>query len=147
MQPDKSSIPTDGPPALETVPKRPNALLVWLLRLVVAAAVVGLLIGIQKVAETHVNPYNLQIVTLAGISVILAVSLNLINGITGQFSLGHAGFMAVGAYTSAAFTFYAGPRLVFSDEVVFVIALLLAAIASGLAGLLVGMPSLRLRGD
>ena len=41
---------------------------------------------------------------LAGVNIILAVSLNLINGITGQFSLGHAGFMAIGAYTAAAFT-------------------------------------------
>ena len=45
---------------------------------------------------------------LCGISITLAVSLNLINGFTGQFSIGHAGFMAVGAYSSAYFTFYHG---------------------------------------
>ena len=42
--------------------------------------------------------------SIVGINIILAVSLNLINGHTGQFSLGHAGFMAVGAYTAAAIT-------------------------------------------
>ena len=45
---------------------------------------------------------------LCGINIILAVSLNLINGNTGQFSLGHAGFMAIGAYTSAAISYYYG---------------------------------------
>ena len=46
-------------------------------------------------------PYILQVVCLAGINIILAVSLNLINGFTGQFSIGHAGFMAIGGYASA----------------------------------------------
>ena len=51
-----------------------------------------------------INPYWLFILYDIGISIILAVSLNLINGYTGQFSLGHAGFMAVGAYTAAVIT-------------------------------------------
>ena len=50
------------------------------------------------------SPYLLQVICLAGINVILAVSLNLINGFTGQFSIGHAGFMAIGAYASAFIT-------------------------------------------
>src|SRR3954447_22396714 len=50
--------------------------------------------------------YPVRILTLAGINIILAVSLNLITGFTGQFSIGHAGFMAVGAYTSAYLTVY-----------------------------------------
>ena len=58
----------------------------------------------------RINPYYLDVLTKIGINVILAVSLNLINGYTGQFSLGHAGFMAVGAYTSAAITMFAGPK-------------------------------------
>ena len=59
--------------------------------------------------EQWLNPYYLQIVVYIGINVILAVSLNLINGVTGQFSLGHAGFLAVGAYVSAAITLLAWP--------------------------------------
>src|SRR5215207_10170068 len=58
----------------------------------------------------HINAYYLDIIIGIGINVILAVSLNLINGYTGQFSLGHAGFMAVGAYASAAVTMFLGQR-------------------------------------
>lgn len=88
-----------------------------------------------------------------GVNVILAVSLNVVNGFTGQFSLGHAGFMAVGAYTSAKITLaFSDVQLAFlpeavSDQVVFALALAAAMAVTGLAGLLVGMPSLRLRGD
>src|SRR5919112_2302241 len=53
--------------------------------------------------------YETEVLMLVGINVILAVSLNLINGFTGQFSIGHAGFMAIGAYSSAYFTVYHGP--------------------------------------
>src|SRR5687767_3726343 len=59
----------------------------------------------------YINPYYLDIIIGIGINVILAVSLNLINGYTGQFSLGHAGFMAVGAYTAAAVSMFWGPGL------------------------------------
>ena len=88
-----------------------------------------------------------------GIAVILAVSLNVVNGFTGQFSLGHAGFMAVGAYTSAKITLaLADVQLAFlpeamSDHVIFAIALAAGMGMAALAGLLVGLPSLRLRGD
>src|SRR4029453_6154954 len=54
------------------------------------------------------SPYVLQVVVLCGINVILAVSLNLINGFTGQFSIGPAGFMAIGAYASAMFSLLVG---------------------------------------
>ena len=54
--------------------------------------------------EGSVNPYYYDIVITIGINIVLAVSLNLVNGYTGQFSLGHAGFMAVGGYVSAAVT-------------------------------------------
>src|SRR6187431_3263809 len=57
-------------------------------------------------------PYLLQVLCLAGINIILAVSLNLINGFTGQFSIGHAGFMAIGAYSSAYFSVNYGVNLV-----------------------------------
>src|SRR5439155_657702 len=75
------------------------------------------------------------------------------NGHTGQFSLGHAGFMAVGGYTAAAMTMFAGPKLLpASAPMVMVLFWFLAALLSGglvaaCAGVLVGAPSLRLKGD
>jgi branched-chain amino acid transport system permease protein len=113
------------------------------------ALLTALLYGVQRVlfadVKPVVNPYLQSIVINAGIAVILAVSLNLINGITGQFSLGHAGFMAVGAYVAAYFTKEIGGQLL--DPINFSIGILLGALAAGAAGLVVGLPSLRLRGD
>jgi branched-chain amino acid transport system permease protein len=96
--------------------------------------------------------YAQRVVLLSGINIILAVGLNLINGTTGQFSIGHAGFMAVGAYASAVtgtwlrsvFHVEAGPVV---DALIFNASLLVGALLAGGAGLLVGAPSLRLRGD
>src|SRR5208282_4702926 len=98
----------------------------------------------------------LDVLTKIGINVTLAVSLNLVNGYTGQFSLGHAGFMAVGAYASAAVTLFLGPRILPNHDfsvmdwgsiAVFGGALVAGGLAASLAGLLVGAPSLRLKGD
>ncbi|AET70989.1 ABC-type branched-chain amino acid transport system, permease component [Desulfosporosinus orientis DSM 765] len=73
------------------------------------------------------------------IYIILATSLNLINGITGQFSIGHAGFMAIGAYMAAIVVVkFHGPLI---------LALLAGAAVSALAGFLIGLPTLRLKGD
>jgi branched-chain amino acid transport system permease protein len=98
--------------------------------------------------------YEAEVLMLVGINITLAVSLNLINGFTGQFSIGHAGFMAIGAYSSAYFTVYHGQELeralgggTFAHALVFTVAILIGAIVAGLMGLLVGIPSLRLRGD
>jgi branched-chain amino acid transport system permease protein len=101
------------------------------------------------------NPYVYRVLVLCGLNVILALSLNLVNGITGQFSIGHAGFMAVGAYVSAAFTVYATPRLFGvapgADAAAaagpLIVALLLGGAVAAGAGFLVGLPSMRLRGD
>jgi branched-chain amino acid transport system permease protein len=88
-----------------------------------------------------------------GVNVIMAVSLNVVNGFTGQFSLGHAGFMAVGAYTAAKITLaLSGVQLSFlpevaSDHLAFAVALSAGMATAALAGLVVGLPSLRLRGD
>src|SRR4051812_4254762 len=57
------------------------------------------------------NAYYLDVSLNVGIAIIMAVSLNLINGYTGQFSLGHAGFMAVGAYCSAGVSIFLAPKL------------------------------------
>jgi branched-chain amino acid transport system permease protein len=94
-----------------------------------------------------INPYWLYIFYDIGISIIMAVSLNLINGYTGQFSLGHAGFMAVGGYMAAFITNHFGALNAFAADGVFLAALLSGGLAAAVAGLLVGIPTLRLRGD
>jgi len=97
------------------------------------------------------NDYFLDVAIGVGINIILAVSLNLINGYTGQFSLGHAGFMAVGAYSAAVLTTNCGKTLLplcgGQTWLLFLIALLAGGVFAAFAGLLVGVPSLRLRGD
>jgi len=123
------------------------------LRLLAAIAVVAVLDwGSQRLG---LNPYIYGVLVLCAINVILAMSLNLVNGITGQFSIGHAGFMAVGAYVSAAYTVYAVPLLFGAGyaanpmltAAAFLLAILVGGLASGVAGFLVGLPSMRLRGD
>jgi branched-chain amino acid transport system permease protein len=115
----------------------------------------GLLTG-TLVPGVSISPYFVQVLCLAGINIILAVSLNLINGFTGQFSIGHAGFMAIGAYGSAYISYYFGDRLRAAfrllpefgrDSAVLLIALAVGALLAAIAGFLVGVPSLRLRGD
>ncbi|MBU3128858.1 branched-chain amino acid ABC transporter permease [Clostridium tagluense] len=78
-------------------------------------------------------------IVVIGINIILAVSLNLITGFTGQFSLGHAAFMAIGAYVSAVATMNFG--------LPFAVALILGAVSAALAGIVIGIPTLRLKGD
>jgi branched-chain amino acid transport system permease protein len=85
------------------------------------------------------NPYYQIILFLIGINIILAVSLNLINGITGQFSIGHAGFMSVGAYMGAICTVKLGYP--------FAVAIIAAFLVAGIMGIMIGVPTLRLRGD
>src|ERR1700679_2911328 len=95
-------------------------------------------------------PYFSQLFILASINAILAVSLNLVNGLSGQFSLGQAGFMAVGAYVAASVNVFLLSSLhgnPLGDQLALIISLVVAAIASGFAGYLVGLPTLRLRGD
>jgi branched-chain amino acid transport system permease protein len=111
---------------------------------------------LNAVFEKSMPPYILQVVCLAGINIVLAVSLNLINGFTGQFSIGHAGFMAIGAYASAYVTVTYGDRIRAAisflpdfarDGVLLLIALAVGALLAAAAGFIVGVPSLRLRGD
>ena len=123
-----------------------------------AVVVLALLVVVNVALSRYLSPYLLQIVVLCGINVILAVSLNLINGFTGQFSIGHAGFMALGAYGSAMFSLGVGRNWVSALEAAgapaplaaapaLLMALLLGGLLAALAGYLVGLPSLRLRGD
>ncbi|WP_438481393.1 branched-chain amino acid ABC transporter permease [Oleiharenicola lentus] len=102
----------------------------------------------------RIDPYHLDVMIGIGINIILAVSLNLVNGYTGQFSLGHAGFMAVGAYLAAAVSIFAGPSFLgeeggtaLQQGILFLAALLAGGLGAAFAGLVVGVPSLRLKGD
>jgi branched-chain amino acid transport system permease protein len=89
--------------------------------------------------------YFAHLALQAGIFIILAISLNLINGICGQFSLGHAGFWAVGAYTSAAYGVFL--PLPIPDFLNLFIGCGIGFVSAAFAGALIGIPCLRLRGD
>ncbi len=106
--------------------------------------------GVASPFVGGINPYYYDILLGIGINIILAAGLNLVNGYTGQFSLGHAGFMAAGAYASSYLTLLYGYSFgsgALATTGVFVAALLAGGLAAALAGLLVGVPSLRLKGD
>src|SRR6187455_1742255 len=108
-----------------------------------------------SMCSAQIDDYFLDIMLNVGINVILAVSLNLVNGHTGQFSLGHAAFMAVGAYGASVISLETGESLVrafggsgwFAESAAFLIALATGGICAAVCGLIVGVPSLRLRGD
>jgi branched-chain amino acid transport system permease protein len=134
----------------------------WFIRdLLYLAALIVALLGAQWLLERATDYYPVmryyeRILILIGINITLAVSLNIINGHAGQFSLGHAGFMAVGAYFSAWLTlFYFGPYVdklpessqFAAQNVLLVVAIICAGAVAALAGYIVGLPSLRLRGD
>lgn len=87
------------------------------------------------------NDFYLQILQQIGINIILAVGLNLIVGFSGQFSLGHAGFMAIGAYAAAII----GSKS--ATYPAFFAAMVLGALIAGAVALIVGIPTLRLKGD
>jgi branched-chain amino acid transport system permease protein len=117
----------------------------WLHQIIFSLVVLTALYDFELLFFPLLDRYYQIICINAGIAIILAVSLNLIMGITGQFSLGHAGFMAIGAYTCAYFTKEIGKEIL--DPVNLLLGLSVGAICAGIAGFMVGMPSLRLRGD
>jgi branched-chain amino acid transport system permease protein len=119
----------------------------------------------------HVNRYQQLNISECGIMIMLAVSLTVVNGFTGQFSIGHSGFMAVGGYAAASIMYYGtfhwfgdtafhggslswtlkpseftGPWLARGDWL-FIASLLIGAMLAAIIGWVVGLPSLRLRGD
>jgi len=134
-------------------------------------------IGLLAAAVLHFwiqpagGPFATRLLLDIGTNIILAVSLTLVNGLTGQFSIGHAGFMAVGGYVAGAITYYGSFRLfggpgfhggilswttsqagfagalLASGDLLFVVACIGGGLAAALAGYAVGLPSLRLRGD
>ena len=125
----------------------------------------------QLFAPRLISGFGVNLLLLSGIYIILAVSLTIVNGFTGQFSIGHAGFMALGGYTAAGVVYYgslkwfgdaqfhggmlswagraggfSGP-FVASGDVLFVVGCIAGGLVAAAAGWLVGLPSLRLRGD
>jgi branched-chain amino acid transport system permease protein len=119
----------------------------------------------------HINLYQQDIVANCGIYIILAVSLTVVNGFTGQFSIGHSGFMSLGGYAAASLMYYGTFRwfkdlefhggfvsfignhadfhghLLASGDCLFLASLLFGGVVAALIGWMVGLPSLRLRGD
>ncbi|BDG45936.1 MULTISPECIES: branched-chain amino acid ABC transporter permease [Parageobacillus] len=117
-----------------TIRKRINGFWLSIALALAFFAVVQLLISREMLNSFYINTLFFM-----AINVMLAVSLHLIIGITGQFSIGHAGFLAVGAYASAIMTM--------KLQLPFSLALLVGGIAAAVAGLLIGIPTLRLKGD
>src|SRR6187551_2247136 len=131
-------------------------------KLLLILVTLGVLVGLNQIFEHgagdfQINPYYARMVNLIGINITLAVSLNLINGLAGQFSIGHAGFMAVGGYTATYLTVYYGQSIAalagstlgagLGSSIVMIASLIAGALAAAVAGLVVGIPSLRLKGD
>ncbi|NLC53115.1 MAG: branched-chain amino acid ABC transporter permease [Firmicutes bacterium] len=117
-----------------------------------------LLVGFIYFADNHLDLYIVRILNVCAIYAILGMSMNLINGFTGLFSLGHAGFMAVGAYTTALLTmspavkkqiYYLAPLIKPLDQInlAFPLALLVGGLLAAVVGALIAAPVLRLKGD
>lgn len=110
--------------------------ILWLLLLLAGYSLISVLVSVGVL-----NLFYVQILQQIGINIILAVGLNLIVGFSGQFSLGHAGFMAIGAYAAAIIGSTSPTYGAFFG------AMLVGALLSGVVALLVGIPTLRLKGD
>ena len=112
----------------------------YLMNLVLVAL---LFVVLSFLTSNVLSTYQNKVLLTVGINIILAVSLNVATGYLGQLPLGHAGFMAVGAYACALFTKSSG----LPKGVAFAIGLVLAWVVAGLFGVLIGIPALRLTGD
>jgi branched-chain amino acid transport system permease protein len=148
---------------------RPNAVLAFLWGLLPFAVSVGLALLLHFVIRPLMNDFIAKLALDMATNVILAVSLTMVNGFTGQFSIGHAAFMAVGGYTAAGIVYYGSYRLwgdanvhggaldtllmekglpfLAGGDLLFVVSLFAGAVAAAICGYLVGLPSLRLKGD
>ena len=107
--------------------------------------VIGFVLSVLIPRFNWISPYYQLILMYVGINTIMTVSLNLVNGYMGEFSVGHAGFMAVGAYVAALLTMYVWPP----DLVawLFPVTIIIAGLCTALVGLVVAIPSFRTRGD
>ncbi len=114
-----------------------NKIFKFILQVIILAAIFSV-VQYMLVAGILNRFYEINLTSMC-INIILAVSLNLINGFTGQLSLGHAGFMAVGAYVSVIITNY--------YDLPFIVGLLGGCLGAAIAGFIIGVPTLRLKGD
>ncbi len=129
----------------------------WLGGLIAPAIVIALAFVLYAVVRPITDDYYARVAMNVGIAIIMAVSLNIVNGYTGQFSLGHAAFFAIGGYTAAGISYYASIELWNSPAAheglfnaqsgLFLLATIAGGLVAAAAGWLVGLPSLRLRGD
>jgi branched-chain amino acid transport system permease protein len=124
-------------------------------RLATPLLLLGLLLVLVLLVNAFASPYITRIVVLLGISIILVVSLNLSNGFTGVFSLGHVGFMAIGAYASSILTLTREtkaqnlpdlPSWLAHVQMGFLPALLIGAVMAAVIAFLIGIPLMRLSG-
>ncbi len=112
---------------------------------------------LQQIFAPAIGPFWAKVLLDIGIAIVLAGSLNVVNGFAGQFSIGHAGFMMIGGYAAAWLVYYGSIQLWGSPKLhggflgggdwLFLAGCLLGALLAAVAGVLVGLPSLRLRGD
>ncbi|HET6422913.1 MAG TPA: branched-chain amino acid ABC transporter permease [Planctomycetaceae bacterium] len=147
-----TSTPAATPPDL--APFRPVGPIGGMLPYVIGIA---LAFALQLLAPKFLDRYTARIVMDTGIAVILAVSLNIVNGMTGQFSIGHAGFMTIGGYTAGMITYYGSfflwgsfakhGAMLGSGEWLFAASCVVGGLVAAGLGYVVGLPSLRLRGD
>jgi branched-chain amino acid transport system permease protein len=114
----------------------------WLMPLLLVA---GLVLSFAIPRYGLANNYVQMLMMYVGINILLATSLNLVNGYMGEFSLAHAGFMAIGAYTSVLLTMHVLPPA--AHAVLFPLAVFAGGVAAGSMGLLVALPSFKVRGD
>lgn len=122
----------------------------FILIIVLVYLLIEILNGTIPIVPRLLTRYYMQILMFALINIIMTVSLNLINGFTGQFSIGHAGFMCIGAYTSAYFTtilFKAAQMAYFPQLALFIFSLIMGGLIAAIAGYLIGIPTLKLKGD
>lgn len=128
------------------------------IKILLTIASLVIIAGLLYWGQKNLSSFHIRILNLAAIFVILGVSMNLIIGFTGMFSLGHSGFMCVGAYTAAILTmspaskeliYFMKPIIPALAQVQWPIlpAILMAGLVSALFGLLIGFPALRLRDD
>ena len=121
------------------ISEKRKKLLTWL------GAVLLLVLSWLLPASGLLNPYVVQILMYLGINMILTLSLNLVNGYMGEFSVGHAGFMGIGAYAASIITVWFLPRA--WAFWTFPAVLVAGGLAAAVAGLVVAFPSFRTRGD
>src|SRR5688572_776187 len=130
---------------MESAEYRPGPF--WAARVASILATIGVLWAFQTFIVPKLGIYDIRLLVLSLLFATLAVSLNLINGITGQFSIGHAAFYLIGAITAGKLSVALFNPQNFNPIVWLILMVLVGGVAAAIAGLLVGLPSLRLRGD